>query len=63
MISEITFSTSIVKNSITSDSTGITVDNTQPLSFLEFIRNTNVEYSPDEYNNFYLHKFLRRKKF
>ena len=54
MISEITFSTSIVKNSITSDSTGITVDNTQPLSFLEFIRNTNVEYSPDEYNNFYL---------
>jgi hypothetical protein len=54
MISEITFGTSIVKNSITNDSAVTTVDNIKPLSFLEFIRNTNVDYTPEEYNNFYL---------
>ena len=54
MISEITFGTSIVKNSITNNGNIAGVDNIQPLSFLEFIRNTNVDYSPDEYNNFYL---------
>jgi hypothetical protein len=54
MISEITFSTSVVKNSITNSDATITSDNTQPFSFLEFIKNTNVNYTPEEYNNFYL---------
>lgn len=54
MISKITFSTSVVKNSITNSSATVTNDNTQPFSFLEFIRHTNVDYTPEEYNNFYL---------
>ena len=54
MISEITFSTSVVTNSITNSDATVTIDNIQPLSFLEFIKNTNVDYSPEEYNNFYL---------
>jgi hypothetical protein len=54
MSSKITFGTSIVNNSITNSNATTTIDNTQPLSFLEFIRNTNVDYTPDEYNNFYL---------
>ena len=55
MSSKITFGTSILNNSITNSNATITIDNTQPLSFLEFIKNTNVDYSPDEYNNFYLY--------
>lgn len=54
MTSEITFSTSVVKNSITNSNATVTNDNTQPFSFLEFIKNTNVNYTPEEYNNFYL---------
>lgn len=54
MISEITFSTSVVKNSITNSNATLTDDNIQPFSFLEFIKNTNVNYTPEEYNNFYL---------
>jgi hypothetical protein len=54
MISEITFSTSKVTDSITNSSSINTLDNIQPLSFLEFITNTNVDYSPEEYNNFYI---------
>jgi hypothetical protein len=55
MSNKITFGTSILNNSITNSNATITIDNTQPLSFLEFIKNTNVDYSPDEYNNFYLY--------
>ena len=54
MISEITFSASVVKNSITNSDATVTIDNVQPLSFLEYIKNTNVDYSPEEYNNFYI---------
>lgn len=54
MTNEITFSTSVVKNSITNSTATLTDDNIQPFSFLEFIKNTNVNYTPDEYNNFYL---------
>lgn len=54
MISKITFGTSIVENSITNSNATLTVDNTQPLSFLEFIKNTNTDYTPEEYNNFYI---------
>jgi len=54
MISQNSFSVSIVSNSITNSNSTITIDNTQPLSFLDFIKNTNVDYSPEEYNNFYL---------
>jgi len=54
MISKNSFSVSIVSNSITNSNSTTTIDNTQPLSFLDFIKNTNVDYTPEEYNNFYL---------
>jgi hypothetical protein len=54
MTSQITFSTSTVQDSITNSNATTILDSTQPLSFLEFIKNTNVDYTPDEYNNFYL---------
>ena len=59
MISELTFSIGNVTDSITNSSSTVTVDNTQPLSFLEFITRTNVDYTPEEYNNFYI-DYLKR---
>jgi hypothetical protein len=59
MISELTFSKGNVIDSITNSSSTVTVDNTQPLSFLEFITRTNVDYTPEEYNNFYI-DYLKR---
>lgn len=57
MVSDITFSTAIIKDSITNSLSdkSIAKDNTKPFSFLDFIMNTNVEYSPDEYNKFYIY--------
>lgn len=56
MVSTITFSTAIVQNSITNPlaDTSIAGDNTAPYTFLEFITNTRVEYTPEEYNKFYI---------
>ena len=55
MVSDITFNTAIIRNSITgSNNTDEIKDNIKPFSFLDFIINTNVEYTPEEYNNFYI---------
>lgn len=56
MTGGITFSAAIIKNSIINGADNNTSkDNTSPFSFLEFITNTNVDYTPEEYNKFYLH--------
>jgi hypothetical protein len=55
MTGGITFSTAIIKNSIINGDYNTSTDNTSPFSFLEFITNTNVDYTPEEYNKFYLH--------
>ena len=52
----ISYSTSIIADSITNpqvDSSSAR-DNISPFSFLEFITITRVDYSPEEYNNFYI---------
>ena len=56
MSSVITYSTSLISNSITNPDVNksIAVDNHKPFSFLEFITNTKVDYAPEEYNNFYI---------
>lgn len=56
MRGDITFSSSVIRNSIVNDTnvSGITEDNTAPFSFLQFITNTGVDYTPEEYNNFYI---------
>lgn len=59
MTGGITFSTAIIKDSIINgDSYTTSKDNTAPFSFLEFITSTNVDYTPEEYNKFYLY-YLR----
>lgn len=56
MTGGITFSTAIIRDSIVNGaSSATTKDNTTPFSFLEFITNTNVDYTPEEYNKFYLY--------
>lgn len=56
MSSEIVFNKAIIKDSvISSTDTSFTKDNTAPFSFLEFITNTGVDYSPEQYNKFYLY--------
>lgn len=56
MVSNITFSTSTVRDSITNElATSSNIkDNTKPFSFLDFIINTKADYTPEEYNRFYL---------
>lgn len=55
MVSDITFNTAIIRNSITGTGDASEIkDNVKPFSFLDFIINTNVEYTPEEYNNFYI---------
>ena len=55
MSSEIIFNDIEVKDSIiSSGETTTTKDNISPFSFLEFITNTGVDYSPEQYNKFYL---------
>ena len=50
-----TYSTGAVSNSITSsDTTTNTKDNIKPYSFLEFINATKVDYTPEDYNQFYI---------
>jgi hypothetical protein len=56
MSSVIIFNDIEVKDSvISSGETTTTKDNTAPFSFLEFITNTGVDYSPEQYNKFYLY--------
>lgn len=57
MVSNITFSTAIVQDSITNElATSANIkDNLKPFSFLDFIVNTKVDYAPEEYNKFYLY--------
>ncbi len=56
MSSEIVFTNVIIKDSVVgSTSNTITKDNTAPFSFLEFITNTGIDYTPDVYNRFYLY--------
>ena len=57
MVSNITFSTSTVQDSITNElATSSSIkDNTKPFSFLDFIINTKADYTPEEYNRFYLY--------
>jgi len=56
MSSEIVFANTIIKDSVVSNTnTSFTKDNTAPFSFLEFITNTGVDYSPEQYNKFYLY--------
>jgi hypothetical protein len=56
MTGGITFSTAIIRDSIVNGvSSATTKDNTTPFSFLEFITSTNVDYTPEEYNKFYLY--------
>ena len=55
MTGGITFSTAIIRDSIVNEISYVTTkDNAAPYSFLEFITNTNVDYTPEEYNKFYL---------
>ena len=56
MSSEIVFSNVVIKDSIVgSTNNSVTKDNTAPFSFLQFITNTGVDYSPEIYNRFYLY--------
>ena len=57
MVSNFTFSTAVVQDSITNElATSANIkDNTKPFSFLDFIVNTKVDYAPEEYNKFYLY--------
>lgn len=43
-----------ITNSIVNSNTVNAQDSVQPFSFLEFIKVTNTDYSPEEYNTFYL---------
>jgi len=51
-----TYNISTVPDSITNPTVDASIakDNTNPYSFLEFITVTRVDYTPEEYNNFYL---------
>ena len=56
MTSDIIFNDIEIRDSIISGGvTTTTKDNTAPFSFLEFITNTGVDYSPEIYNKFYLY--------
>lgn len=60
MSSEIVFANAVIKDSIVdSINNSATKDNTTPFSFLEFITNTGVDYTPELYNKFYLY-YLER---
>ena len=56
MAAAITYATNLVPTSITNPDVDFSVaeDNNAPFSFLEFITLTKVDYSPEEYNNFYI---------
>ena len=56
MAAAITYATNIIPDSITNPDVDFSVakDNTTPFSFLEFITTTRVDYSPEEYNSFYI---------
>jgi hypothetical protein len=56
MSSKITYNVSIIDNSITNPlvENSTAKDNITPFSFLEFITITKIDYTPDEYNNFYI---------
>ena len=56
MSGEIVFTNVIIKDSVVgSTSSTVTKDNTAPFSFLEFITNTGIDYTPEVYNKFYLY--------
>jgi len=46
--------TNRIPNSIVNSNSTTIQDSVQPFSFLEFIKLTNTDYSPEEYNTFYL---------
>lgn len=56
MSAAITYATNLVPDSITNPDVDFSIarDNTTPFSFLEFITTTKVDYTPEEYNNFYI---------
>lgn len=56
MAAAITYSTNSVSYSITNPNVDVNAakDNIKPFTFLEFITNTGVDYTPDEYNKFYI---------
>lgn len=56
MAAAITYATNLVPDSITNPNVDFSIakDNNTPFSFLEFITLTKVDYSPEEYNNFYI---------
>lgn len=56
MSSKITYNVSIINDSITNPlvDNSTAKDNTSPFSFLDFITITKIDYTPDEYNNFYI---------
>lgn len=56
MSSEIVFANVVIKDSVVSSRDNTTTkDNTAPFSFLEFITNTGIDYTPELYNKFYLY--------
>ncbi len=52
----IIYNTNIIPDSITNPQVDVSIvkDNIKPFSFLEFITLTHVDYSPEQYNQFYL---------
>lgn len=52
----LSYNTNLIPDSITNPNVSVATakDNTNPLSFLEFITITKIDYTPEEYNNFYL---------
>jgi len=56
MSSVITYNSAIISNSITNPDVdkSAAADNSSPYSFLQFITITRVDYTPEEYNNFYI---------
>jgi hypothetical protein len=56
MSSVITYNSAVISNSITNPDVdkSAAADNSSPYSFLQFITITRVDYTPDEYNNFYI---------
>lgn len=56
MSSKITYNVSIIDGSITNPSVDNSTarDNITPFTFLDFITITKIDYTPEEYNNFYI---------
>lgn len=56
MSSKITYNVTVIDDSITNPlvETSLAKDNSTPFSFLEFITITKIDYTPDEYNQFYI---------